>query len=177
MAKPDVSNYYAGGFQLYAAEWSGDTPPTLPEDYGHLGNAPGFTTEPGFEELVHESSMGAMLTEDATRVTKKTLSIKMTLDELDVDNIATFFGANKEDALTVSLLEGGPKTLTVKMVSSVEEGPAWTIELWKVTMKPSGALDWGKINEWASMELEGKVLADVANHPSQRFGIATLPSA
>jgi hypothetical protein len=176
MPKPDTANYYAGGFQLYAAQWSGDTPPTLPDDYGHLGNAPGFSTEPRFEELVHESSMGAVLTEDASRVTKRTLTIKVTLDELDVDNVATFFGANKEDASTVSLLEGWPGTFTIKMVSSADEGPAWTIELWKVRLKPSGALDWGKIKKWAFLELEGKVLADVEHHPTRRFGVASLAS-
>lgn len=176
MSKPSVDNYYAGGFKLYAADWSGATPPTLPDDWYALGNAPGFSTNVEFEELIHESSQEALLTEDASKFTKKTISIKMTLDEFDIDNVVMAFAATKTDSYTADIDSDGPINRAIKMVSQADSGPVWTIQLWKVSVKPTGDLDWGKISEYAQIEFEGRVLSDVANHATNRFGQATLAS-
>jgi hypothetical protein len=174
---PSVYNYKTGGANVYFAEWSGSTPPTLPGDYKHVGNCPHFSTDPKFQKLVHKSSMGAMFEEDESRIIERSLSIKLTLDEIDVDNLAMFFGGVKGDEYTVLLLEDTTKVFAVKLVSVDDIGPQWTIELWKVELSGGSAMQWINMNEYAKIELEGKVLSDAAYHPSNRFGKATLPSA
>lgn len=176
-ARPSVYNYKTGGANIYFAAWTGSTPPTLPGDYEHIGNCPQFSTEPKFEKLIHKSSMGAVFEEDQSRIIERSLGIKLTLDEINVDNVTMFFGGVKEDEHTVRLLEDATKTVAVKMVSSDDQGPKWTIELWKVELSGAGAIEWITMSQYAKMELQGKVLSDVANHPSNRFGLGTLPPA
>ena len=175
--RPSVRNYKTGGANVYFAEWSGSAPPTLPDDYAHVGNCPQFATEPKFEKLIHKSSMGAVLEEDESRIIERSLNIKLSLDEIDVDNVATFFGGVKDDEHTVRLLEAGTRTFAVKMASSDEQGPQWTIELWKVELSGSGPVEWVTMNRYAKILLSGKVLSDAANHPTNRFGVGTLPSS
>jgi hypothetical protein len=174
--RPSVENYKTGGADVYFAPWSGSTPPTLPDDYDHVGNCPSFTTSPEFNKLIHKSSQEATLEEDASRVIEKILNIKLELDELNVDNVANFFSGTKADEYTVYLMEADTKTFAVKLVSADTEGPQWTIELWKVEISGGGDLEWIAMGEYATMTLDGKVLSDVANHPTSRYGNGTLPS-
>lgn len=172
--RPSVSNYKTGGANVYLAAWNGSNPPSLPGDYLHVGNCPQFSTEPTFEKLTHKSSMGAVYEEDQIRIIDRSLQIRLSLDEINVDNVAIFFGGTQDDDRTVRLLEAGTKVFAVKLVSTDDQGPKWTIELWKVELSGVGAMEWITMNQYAKLVLRGKVLSDPANHPTNRFGLGTL---
>lgn len=175
---PSVVNYKTGGANVYFADWTdATTPPVdLETSYLHVGNCLSFSTEPAFEKLIHKSSMASAYEEDDTRIIQKTMALKIKLDEITPENLAYFFAGEQIDDYSVALMEADTKIATIKMVSANTEGPEWTLQLWKVEISGSGAMEWINMGAYGELELDCKILSDVANHPTQRFGIATLPS-
>lgn len=67
----------------------------------------------------------------------------------------------KLSAMQDSTIEG-----SLRFVGDPSVGPKYEVEIWKVKIKPTGDLQWIS-DEWSSVEIEGEILKDATNHPTE----------
>jgi hypothetical protein len=82
-ASPSIQNYHIGkGIVSFKQDGAGT--------FLDLGNAPSFVWSPTIEKKEHFSSREGVKTKDFTAITQTGATIKMTLDEINVENLAIF---------------------------------------------------------------------------------------
>jgi len=84
---PQTKDYNLGRGALYFA----DLVSALPNAYRHLGNAPEFNISVEVETLEHQSSLQGLRVTDKEVIISQRISVSVTLDELNFDNVALFF--------------------------------------------------------------------------------------
>jgi hypothetical protein len=169
MGDPHSTNLYMLGKGVLSFDrWDDDGLPTGLVD---IGNAPDFSMNLEITEKEHESSRDPAIGTDLTVVLKTKLKGKFTLEEFGEDNLAlAMFGTVSGHVVTlksVSALRGH-----LQFIGNPAHGPKWNVQLWKVTLKPSG--DLAMIGEdWGKMAFEFTVEDDTENNPSSPFGTMT----
>lgn len=146
-------------------------------DYVDLGNCPEVVLTPDLETLEHFTSRSGVKTKDLVVVLTKSAQIKVTMEEVtsfnmslmlmgDVDNAAV--GGPRVEIFSLSTLTGA-----FKFVGENDIGAQVTMELWNVSLVPSG--DFGLISdEWNNFEITGDVLiADTGPNVGQ-FGYVQI---
>jgi hypothetical protein len=82
-AAPSIQNYHIGkGIVSFKEDGAGT--------FLDLGNAPSFVWSPTIEKKEHFSSREGVKVKDFTAITQTGATIKMTLDEINVENLAIF---------------------------------------------------------------------------------------
>ena len=56
-------------------------------------------------------------------------------------------------------------------VSVPGKGPGWDCEIWKMRVGGNGDLGLIQQDDWGVLSIEGTILADAANHPTEPYGI------
>lgn len=91
--KPDVRDYHLGRGCVFLSEI--DTATGKPvECYRDLGNTPSASISVDVEELTHRASLcGGAAQVDRRLIIQRTMTVSLTLEELNHDNVALFFSA------------------------------------------------------------------------------------
>jgi len=80
---------------------------------------------------------------------------------LHVDYLHDSTTYGKLSAMEDSTIEG-----SLRFVGNPSVGPKYEVEIWKVKIKPTGDVKWIS-EEWSTIEVEGEILKDAANHPTE----------
>lgn len=164
----DTGLYYLGKGILYFDRFDGAGLPTGQFD---LGNCSAFTLQPVVEKLDHYSSREGVRKKDKTVVLSAGLSVKFTLDEYDRDNLAmALFGTRVGQV--INLLDSTTLEGELTFVGANDVGPNFRVELWNVSLQPSSEVPF-ITDAWGEIAFEGEVQSDIANHPTQEYGIIT----
>lgn len=111
---PNTKDYNLGRGALYFAS---PLVAGLPVDYRHLGNAPEFNVSVEVETLEHQSSLTGLKVTDKEVVISQKISVSVSLDELNFDNVALFFsGATAVEANTVAISGFGSHVMIASIV-------------------------------------------------------------
>src|SRR4051812_36505762 len=87
---PNTDNYVIGkGFLIFK--------PTGETDFFHLGNCPSFAFTPAVTKLDHFSSMEGTKEKDASIVTEKSGTVKLTLEEFTARNLGMLLMGDVDD--------------------------------------------------------------------------------
>jgi hypothetical protein len=173
LLSPNIGNYYIGK-GVISIKLLGET------DYVDAGDCPTFEFMAKVTQLDHYSSRTGVRVKDFTAVTELSGSLTMVLEEFTARNVGFAL---------LGLPSGGPSPTpdvidvfanpviytSVKFVGSNDIGPIWTVEFPLVKLSPNKALSLIG-NAWGTIDLEGDVLYDQAQHT---FGTATasLPNS
>jgi len=84
---PSTSDYNLGRGALYFANLVS----SLPSRYRHLGNSPEFNISVEVETLEHQSSLTGLKVTDKEVIISQKVSVSVTLDEINDENLAVFF--------------------------------------------------------------------------------------
>lgn len=97
---PNTEDYNLGRGIVYFAPLSN----SLPGAYRDLGNAPEFNISIEVETVEHQSSREGLRTVDKEVVISQSVSLSVTIDELNFENLALFFsgGANSHTNASVA---------------------------------------------------------------------------
>lgn len=129
-------------------------------DYRDLGNVPEFEFTPEIENLEHFSSRQGVRTKDRTVVLSKSGSLRIVLEEWNVDNLAlAFLGtyeANTAGQDVIQIFSESEIKGSVKFEGTNDVGVKYTYVFNSVTFIPGSAI--GLISdEWGTLELTGNV--------------------
>lgn len=142
-----------------------------PSGLRDMGNATAFTIQPTIEKLEHFSSREGVKKKDKTAILSAALSVKFTLDEYDKENLAmALFGSvagSVINLLDTTLVEGH-----IKFVGAGDYGPKFQVDLWYCSLNASAEVPFIS-EDWGTIQFEGEVLDDSANHPTQPYGTIT----
>ena len=150
---PNTANYVVGkGFLIFR--------PVGEEDFFHLGNVPSYVFTPAVEKLEHYSSMAGTKEKDATIVTQKTGTVKVTMEELTARNVALMLMGDINDTdpnnIHISLFKNTAIQGELRFYATNDVGPRYRIFLNRVQFTPSG--DFNPISEnLVNMVLSGDV--------------------
>jgi len=86
---PQTGDYNLGRGVLYAGTLTGGT--GLPKEYFDLGNATEFNLSVETEKLEHQSSRQGLKVVDKEATVSQKVSLSFTLDEINFQNLASFF--------------------------------------------------------------------------------------
>ena len=98
-AAPNTLNYMVGKGKVYFDRLDSNNLPTGEMD---LGNDPTFSNTPVIEELDHYSSMSGVKTKDKSAIISNDISLKFTLDEINVDNLVLALMGDKVEYISQS---------------------------------------------------------------------------
>lgn len=159
----NVEDYVVGKGILSIAEFSGGTP----GGYVDVGNCPTFELEPGIKRLDHFSSRGGLKVKDKNPITESVYTAKFDLDEVSAVNLNHFLMGTLSGN-TIKGLQGANNEFAIRFVSDNPIGPNYTVDLWKCTLGPSGALKFIG-DDWLNMSFAAEGLADVVNHADSPY--------
>lgn len=91
---PSTDNYNLGRGRIYAALLDANDAPI---SYRDLGNCPEFTIGLETETLEHQSSRSGLRVTDKEVILSQKVNLNITLDNIEFDNLATFFSASKTE--------------------------------------------------------------------------------
>lgn len=152
---PSTDNYVIGkGFLIFK--------PVGETDFFHLGNVPNFTFSPAVEKLEHYSSMAGTKEKDATIVTQKTGTVKITMEEFSKRNLGIMLMGDVDDTdpdhIVIDVFSTTALTGELRFYATNDVGPRWRFFLNKVQFTPSG--DFSPISDnFANMVVTGDVFA------------------
>lgn len=150
---PNTNNYTVGkGFLIFK--------PDGEEDFFHLGNVPSYVLTLAVEKLDHYSSMAGTKEKDASIVTQKTGTVKVTMEELTVRNVALMMmgDVNDDDPnnIHISIFAKSSIQGELRFYATNDVGPRYRIFLNRVQFTPGG--DFNPISEQlVNMVLSGDV--------------------
>jgi len=155
---PNVQNYHIGKGVVSFKE-------TGASSFVDLGNAPSFIYTPKVTKKEHFSSRQGVKTKDFTAVTEIGATIKVTLDEITVENLSIFALGNVTGGtitgLTKAEFEG---TLQVIGTNDIGQHVSW---IGNVSFVPSGDFRFiTDADDFSTIELE----AEVQQAPDGSFG-------
>ena len=146
---PDTDNYQVGGVIIVLGGLD-------------LGNVAGFGIDPSdVEVLQHFSARTGSRKVDKQIVVQKRLTFRATLDEHQADLYGKYFMGDVVDAgdkvtpLTNPLAESN-----ILITYLNEDGTIWTYSHSRVTVRPSGAMDFGDFSDFVGYEIEIESLQD-----------------
>lgn len=96
---PRTDDYNLGRGALYL----GTLVSSLPTGYRHLGNAPAFNLSIEVNTLEHQSSLAGLASVDKEVVLSQKLTLSVTLDELNNENLALLFAGAKAAYTNVAI--------------------------------------------------------------------------
>lgn len=167
-----TTDYKSGVVIVSVRAWDGETPPLVGDEWRDLGNVVNYSEEPKITKKKHIARRTPLAVVDKKIPVKGECAIKITLDELNMDNLALFYSATQSvDGNTLYMLNfNAPLYYEVKIEEQLISGVE-LLEYWyKVELGPSAALEKVIINEgdddWEKLELTGEVLDDSVNHPT-----------
>lgn len=152
---PSTDNYVIGkGFLIFKPEGEAD--------FFHLGNVPSFVFTPGVTKLDHFSSQEGTKEKDASIVTEKTGTVKITMEEFTKRNLGILLMGDVDDTdpdnITIDIFSTTALTGELRFYATNDVGPRWRFFLNKVQFTPSG--DFNPISEaYANMVVTGDVFA------------------
>ena len=97
--KPNTEDYNLGRGIVYFANLVN----SLPADYRDLGNAPEFNISIEVETVEHQSSRQGLRVVDKEVVISQKISLTVTIDELNFENLALFFSGSTGTHTNVSV--------------------------------------------------------------------------
>lgn len=132
---PSPANYLVGkGFLIFKPD--GET------DFFHLGNVPSFEFTPAVEKLEHFSSMEGTKEKDATIVTQKTGTVKLTLEEFSKRNLGMMLMGDVDDTdpddISIDIFSRTALQGELRFYATNDVGPRWRMFLNRVQFTPSG---------------------------------------
>lgn len=163
LASPNTGNYSVLKGNVYWTPAGGTK--------RHLGNCTQFDFEPVVDTLEHYSQMEGVKVRDLSVAIQKSATVSLTLDEISLKNLQLALlggslGADPITATTDGHGEQGFNILTQDLVNGILElegsndiGPKYRVYLPSVNFKPNGAISFMGDADWASIELQGDVLA------------------
>lgn len=152
---PSTQNYVIGkGFLIFKPEGE--------EEFFHLGNCPNFVFTPAVTKLDHFSSMEGTKEKDASIVTEKTGTVKLTLEEFTKRNLGILLmgdvNDDDPDDITIDIFSTTALNGELRFYATNDVGPRWRFFLNKVQFTPSG--DFSPISEnYANMVVTGDVFS------------------
>jgi len=165
MSAPNITNYFVGkGIVEFkrtgASVWK------------HLGNVPEFELTPNAESLEHFSSMEGVRSKDRTIVLKKSMTVRVLMEEWNAHNLGlALLGdpeTNSDGYTEIDIFSENAISGELRFTGTNEVGPRWIILLNKVDFLPSSSLN-PISDEWGQLEVTGECA--VVNGS---FGTATL---
>jgi hypothetical protein len=164
---PSIQNYHIGKGIVSFQE---DGAP----DFVDLGNAPSFVWTPNVEKKEHFSSREGVKTKDFTAITQTGATIKMTLDEINGDNLAIFTlgekGTDTDGNVTVSAFKKTEVAGVIKVVGTNDIGQQVDYQ-GRISVNPTG--DFSFItdeDDFSTLEIEAEVQRD----DNGNFGVFTV---
>ena len=129
---PDPDTYNLGRGALFFAPLNATGEP---EGYRHLGNCPSFSVTIDTETLEHQSSLEGLKTVDKEVTLSQTLSVSLSLDEINFDNLAIFMSGTANDSEYST-----PTTITTEDVSggTPASGTALATDKWYDILDSTG---------------------------------------
>lgn len=123
--KADTRDYFLGRGKLYISILSATS---IPGAYRDMGNAPSFNFSVEEENLEHFSSRSGLKTLDKRVAISKAVTIAFTLDELNHENAALFFGGTISTLTNPAVAGvGGDAGSEILITLSSEEGRAYPL--------------------------------------------------
>ncbi len=165
---PSTDNYVIGkGFLIFK--------PVGELDFFHLGNVPNFVFTPAVTKLDHFSSQEGTKEKDASIVTEKTGTVKITMEEFTKRNLGILLMGDVDDSdpdnIIIDIFSTTALTGELRFYATNDVGPRWRFFLNKVQFTPSG--DFSPISDaYANMVVTGDVFA-----VDGVWGTATLVAA
>jgi len=141
----------------------------LPTGLRDLGNAPNFALVPSVETLDHFSSREGVKKKDKTINLSVGMTVKFTLDEYDINNLAMALLGEVSGGNLINLLASGQIEGRLVFIGHPAAGPAYRVTLWNVQLKPTSEVPFIS-DEWGKIDFEGTVQYDITAHPTQEYG-------
>ena len=133
---PNTENYLIGkGFLIFR--------PVGETDFFHLGNVPTFEFTPAVTKVDHYSSMEGTKLKDASIVTEKTATLKITMEEFTKRNLGILLMGDVDDSdpdnIVIDVFSTSALTGELWFYATNDVGPRWRFYLNQVQFTPSGA--------------------------------------
>src|SRR3954468_7658304 len=152
-ASPSIQNYHIGKAIVSFQEDGEST-------FLDLGNAPAFEWSPKVEKKEHFSSREGVSVKDFTAITKVGATIKLTLDEINPDNIAIFALGVKETTGGTTKISAFKKTEIagiIKVVGTNDIGQHVDFE-GRISVTPQGSFNLiTDKDDFSTLEIEAEV--------------------
>jgi hypothetical protein len=164
---PSIQNYHIGK-GICSFKQDGAT------DFVDLGNAPSFVWSPTVEKKEHFSSREGVKTKDFTAITQTGATIKITLDEINGENLAIFtlgeLGTDTDGNVTVSPFKK-TEIAGVFMVVGTNDIGQQVDYVGRASVNPSGDFSFiTDADDFSTLEIEAEVQKDDAGN----FGVFTI---
>lgn len=123
--KADTRDYFLGRGRIYISPLDSGS---LPGAYRDMGNAPSFNFSVEEENLEHFSSRSGLKVLDKRVAISKAVTIGFTLDELNHENAALFFGGTVSSLVNPAVAGvGGDAGSEIIITTTSEEGRAYPL--------------------------------------------------
>ncbi len=121
---PDTSTYVLGRGKVYFSEL---LPNGLPAGYRFVGNVPEITAAVDSENYEHFRSTQGLRVKDLDIIIQQSINWTATLENMDKDNLALFFSAEKDSAYANPAIAGfsGVAVVTAGKMESAATGGLW----------------------------------------------------
>src|SRR4029077_11118269 len=166
-ASPSIQNYHIGkGIVSFKQDGA--------PDFVDLGNAPSFVWAPTIEKKEHFSSREGVKVKDFTAVTQTGATIKVTLDEINAQNLAIFslgdLGTDTDGNGTVSAFKNTEIAGIIKVEGTNDIGQRVDYQ-GRISVVPSGDFSFITAeDDFSTLEIE----AEVQKSDTGDFGIFTV---
>lgn len=164
---PSIQNYHIGKGIISFKE---DGAP----DFVDLGNAPSFVWTPSIEKKEHFSSREGVKTKDFTAIVQTGATIKVTLDEINGDNLAIFSlgekGTDTDGNITISAFKKTEIAGVIKVEGTNDIGQRVDY-IGRISVIPSGDFSFiTDADDFSTLEIE----AEVQKGDDGDFGVFTV---
>jgi len=164
----DTDLYMIGSGIAYFDRWDADG---LPTGFRDLGNGILFAGGVELETKDHWEKRSGLRDRDLRIILSRLAYFNLQLDEYDKENIALqFLGSVSGNVIT--LLNSPQIFGEFKFVGDPAHGPSFMANLWKVTIAPTGEIDFLS-DDWGTMNFRIDINSDIDNHPDNEYGIIT----
>jgi hypothetical protein len=164
---PSIQNYHIGKGIVSFKEDGAST-------FVDLGNAPSFVWSPTIEKKEHFSSREGVKVKDFTAITQTGATIKMTLDEINGENLALFtlgeVGTDTDGNVTVAAFQKTEKAGIFKVVGTNDIGQQVDFE-GRASVNPTGDFSFiTDADDFSTLEIE----CEVQKGDDGNFGVFTV---
>lgn len=166
-ASPSIQNYHIGkGIVSFKEDGAAD--------FVDLGNAPSFVWTPSVEKKEHFSSREGVKVKDFTAITQTGATIKLTLEEINGDNLAIFalgeIGTDTDGNVTVSAFKKTEIAGVIKVVGTNDIGQHVDYT-GRISVNPTGDFSFiTDADDFTKLEIE----AECQKGDAGDFGVFTI---
>jgi hypothetical protein len=166
-ASPSIQNYHIGKGIVSFKEDGSST-------FVDLGNAPSFVWTPTIEKKEHFSSREGVKVKDFTAITQTGATIKITLDEINGENLAIFTlgekGTDTDGNITIAAFKKTEVAGIFRVVGTNDIGQQVDYE-GRASVNPSGDFSFiTDADDFSTLEIE----AEVQKGDAGDFGVFTV---